>query len=573
MKKVKIAFVRNYTIEPFLSIIRKILLEKKFETEFFITGYDDYAVQILNHESKFNSFKPNILVVFLWPQGFYSNNDNIFFSENIKDRKIFNQKIIDEIETIVLNCRKNFFGPILLANFPKIYPAKMGLMDYSSSNGSEEIYNFLNNSIKSLCLKHKSVFLFDLESKAYFLGYRNFFDPKQWHLSMFPFMANATEYISIEISKFCLSFLGLAHKLVILDADNTLWGGIIGEERITDIKIGDIYPGSLYKNFQNELKLLKQRGIILALCSKNNKADIEDAFIKLKFMPLNINDFVTIRANWKSKNENILSILKEINISANNALFIDDSPHEIELVSKSIEGITTCLLPKNPSDFINFLYNHGIFDNLNLSSEDLNRTKMYEQEHDRINLKDNSRNYQDYLQGLGINQSIKWANIDNLQRLSQLTQKTNQFNTTTLRLSEFEIEKYINSKKFLVLEIEVNDKFGNLGIVGFLLAEKKEKDSILVVLNLLFSCRSLGRGIENATISLLKDYALKHNYKKIKLLYSKTKKNYLVIDFFNEILGIKYDYDSINNDIVIEFSTNVKNIHCPNHINCNNLIL
>ena len=176
-KKVKIAILRNYTIEPILSIIKKQLIFKHLKVEFFISGYDDYATQVLNIKSKFNKFKPDIVMMFFWLHGFNPSIDYSFGSKEIEKRGRINKNIINEIRAVINNCRQKFLGPILLGNFPKTYPSKMGLMDFSLDEGTSNTYSFLNNSITSICIENKSVYLFDLEAKAYFLGYENFLQP------------------------------------------------------------------------------------------------------------------------------------------------------------------------------------------------------------------------------------------------------------------------------------------------------------------------------------------------------------------------------------------------------------
>jgi FkbH-like protein len=342
------------------------------------------------------------------------------------------------------------------------------------------------------------------------------------------------EQIASENFKLIRAQRGLNKKCLVLDCDNTLWGGIIGEDGLGGIKLGSEYPGSAFKEFQQEILTLYHRGILLALCSKNNEADVWEVFDKHPGMVIKKNHIVASRINWDNKAQNLAAIAIELNISLDSLVFVDDSDFETNLVKQMLPMVEVIHLPKQHAiNYRAMIASCGLFDTLRLTEEDRKRGQMYKAESERNRLKqDASKNIDEFLRSLEMKVEIKLADHATTTRIAQLTQKTNQFNLTTKRYSEAEIGRFADDADMSVLYVKMSDRFGDLGIIGVAIVNHVEKNSELDTF--LLSCRALGRGIE----TLLLDTCIAITQKKGREIltgqYVKTAKNGQVSDFYTK---------------------------------------
>jgi FkbH-like protein len=340
----------------------------------------------------------------------------------------------------------------------------------------------------------------------------------------FPYTNSLRKKIFEEYKFHLVNYFNPRKKAIFVDADNTLWGGIIGEDGIHGIKVDHEYPGSMYYQFQENLLKLKNSGIILCLVSKNNLEDIQEVF-REKDMPLSISDFVEIKANWEPKSKNIEELLMSLNIGASSIIFIDDNPFEIEEVQRSNEEILC--IQFNSNNFTNLNNELSKVPNLyahNLTQEDKAKSESYTQEKERKKNMQKSASIEDYLMSLDMKINVFHNNKEHIPRISQLTQKTNQFNLTTKRSSVSDIESFMQSGS--VYSFSVKDRFGDMGIVGAVIIDKENN-----IDTFLLSCRAFGRYIEKAMLS----EALKHNNKyPIFAEYISSNKNKMTENFYAE---------------------------------------
>ena len=513
-KRIKIFFIRNFTIDPLFDHIQNILKKKYLNANFFVSSYDNATIEVLNKNSEIYKIKPDLIFVFL-------NIDSDIDFLNSKEKSKFFNNFYKNINIISSNLKK-LNSKICFFNIPNL------------ENADQETNIFFrktNELIKKISKKNSFGYL-DLASHVYKVGYDNFYSYKFWKLSMFPFKELGIDILSKIISKHIFLLYGHQHKLLILDGDNTLWGGILGEDGIKNLKIGENYPGVFYKNFQKLLIQLKKKGILLSLCTKNNLSSIQELFrSRKKDLILKLSDFSAIQSNWKPKYQNINLILKKLNLSAKNSIFIDDSLFEINSVKKIIPELDTLLMPNNASDFNRTLLDFVNINSFNLTAEDKKRTQLYVDEDKRNKEKIKYSSFTNYVKNLKIILNINRNSTKDIERLSQLTQKTNQFNTTTIRLSSDQMSQLIkNSKNNTdVIYCRAKDKFGDMGIIG--LAIINIYDDKAVLKNLLFSCRALGRFIENAFLQYLFKYTLNKNIFNIECDFILNKNNKIAFDF------------------------------------------
>ena len=389
--------------------------------------------------------------------------------------------------------------------------------------------------------------LLDLNKVINEVSIANSFNKRDFYSSKAPYTFNFYKtYLSL-VKTEILFILGITKKVLVLDCDNTLWGGVIGEDGLDGIELSNTSPkGKFFFEIQYILQYLKNRGILLSICSKNNKEDVIEVFEKHPNFLLKPSDFVIINANWEDKVTNIKNIALKLNLGLDSFVFIDDSDFEATFVKRELPSVTVYKVPERLYEYptlfreIVNLFNPHVY-----TSEDQSRTLLYKIEQKRKESESNFNNIDEYLDSLGLKLYVSHNILDHVQRVSQLTQKTNQFNLSTKRYTSNEIRSFINDSNTHVLDFRLEDKFGDYGIIGLVIFICK--DCNLYLDTFLLSCRSLGRGVEYEIINTLILYATKLNIKTIQTEYIKTPKNVQVENFLinSGMVEISSDKNSI----------------------------
>ena len=378
----------------------------------------------------------------------------------------------------------------------------------------------LNQRIASLQNEIADVAVLDFYALCKEQGSKNLISQRNQYLFQTPFTKTATELLSLKIKELISLFHLPRIKAIAIDADNTLWGGIIGEDGISGIKIDNNYPGIVYKKFQNYLLELKNSGIILILLSKNDESAVQEVFSR-KNMPLKLDDFVATAVNWNSKSENLSTILKELSLTKTGIIFLDDSSAEIEEMSQRMQIECFKMNPANPLENIETLKNITALKTLHVSDEDAKKTALYKDEKERTTLSATLQSKDDFITSLHIEISVTCNNLHHIERITQLTNKTNQFNLTSKRYELFQIKELMNNN--FVYDFSVSDKFGDMGLVGVVIIKEN------AIENLLLSCRVLGRGIEECVLDFIT-----RRHQNLTATYTKTEKNSLVEEFYEK---------------------------------------
>ena len=320
--------------------------------------------------------------------------------------------------------------------------------------------------------------------------------------------------------------------MLVLDADNTLWGGVIGEDGIDGIKLGPDYPGNVFLDFQRRILDFQQRGLILAMCSKNNEADVDEVLRQHPHQVLRDEHFAARRVNWLPKAENLASLAKELNLALDSFVFVDDSDHECAAVRYSLPQVEVVQVPSRPTEVATCLDQVARLEILSLTSEDLAKTEMYAQDRRRRELMDDTGDGPagDYLQRLGMKMSLRVNVPANLPRLAQLTQKTNQFNLSTRRYDEAQLQARLRDPTWWVADFSLADVFGDSGVVGLALVELTSP-TVAHVDTFLMSCRVIGRKAEDAFLHALLRRLAEQGVQAVTADYVPTAKNELVRTF------------------------------------------
>lgn len=380
----------------------------------------------------------------------------------------------------------------------------------------------INSIMFDLARENGRVRIIDIASIVSRLGSEAALRERNRYIMQHPYSPAATALVVEAYARAIRMDLRSRRKVIVLDADNTLWGGILGEDGPDAVAVDQEYPGIAYYIFQRQLAHLRTLGFLLAVVTKNNENDFLEVF-KRRAMPLALTDFVTYRSNWKEKSENIADVAAELNLGLDSFVFIDDNPFEVEEVRNRLPGVECWLFPKDaPEAAMRLLSGIDSLRAATTTAEDFVKTEQYRTEAERNSLRNSSASFEEYLNSLGIEVHVSLNDASHIGRIAQLTNKTNQFNLTTRRYTESDIGVFM--KGGLVYDFRVTDRFGDMGIVAVVIVSGDEIDTFLM------SCRALGRKIEAGILRLVSDRAPQP----LKASYRRTAKNDMVSRFFDE---------------------------------------
>lgn len=490
---------RNYTIEPLFS---------NFDVKF--SGYNDI--------SEFDADTDN----FVW---FYQISLNPDTLQQINEIDHFFSKVGFLLKKIPAS--KDFF----LFTLANIFSFKWQNSDFELDAKISEF----NNKIIALSKIHQNVKIIDFGDFVKDFSAEYLISWKYYYTSLTYINPALSEKFQTWFLKKTNAIFSKRKKCIILDLDNTLWGGILGEDGVEGIKLGSTYPGNCYSDFQRYLVEASKNGIILAICSKNNESDAIEAFKKNPNMVLKMNHIVAYKINWNNKPTNIKDLAKEINIGLDSMVFIDDNPVEREIVKKAIPEIIVPEFPKAPYNITMFFRSvlNDYFQIQRLTNEDIEKTILYKENYKRDSFKSEFTSIEDYLKNLEIEVIIKKADKFIITRIAQMTQKTNQFNLTTKRYTENDINRFIENGD-LVFCASVKDKFGDNGITLLAIATFDFKNRISIIDSYLLSCRILGRGIETVFLNFILNQIYLKGFRNVEAYYLPTTKNGQVKDFYEK---------------------------------------
>ena len=414
------------------------------------------------------------------------------------------RRLIDEhaarLEACVRALRQRSAARVLVWNQPPVRRLAAGLADPRLELAQTEVIAELNAEIARRLRAISDVYVFDAHRVATELGTAAFYDIKLAHLARMPFTPRAQAALAAQLARLAAALWRAPCKVLVLDLDNTLWGGVLGEDGLSGIALGDDYPGSAFAAFQRVVASYRDRGILLALASKNNEADVAEAFAQHPGLVLRLDDFVARQIHWNDKAGSLRAIAAELNLGLDALAFFDDNPVERAWVRQQLPEVTVIDVPASPLGFGDALDTSGAFDLVALTREDHERTRLYQSDQARQRLADATGSVDDFLRALGMRISIGAVAPDTLPRVVQLLAKTNQFNTTTRRHGQADLEAMI-AHGAIALWMRIEDRFGDNGLVGVAIAvPEPDADDAFRMDSFLMSCRVLGRRAEHALL-------------------------------------------------------------------------
>ena len=549
-KKLKVAILSSFTLNGLNEILHVKCSELGIRYQSYLAGYNQYNQEFLNSQSDFYKFSPDVTFLVLDIRNFLG--DNFHFPYNLSDdeRKSLVKEKIHHLENIIQNFEKNSNSKLVITNFNIPSYSPNGIIESKSVFGFHEMIEEINKLLRNISKNNNSVYIYDFNQFISKYGEKNVFDYRQFHVGDIQIALNFVPHFGDELMGFIKPITGTNRKCIVLDLDNTIWGGIVGEDGFEGIQLDHTSNGKAFVDFQKELLSLWNQGVILAINSKNNFDDAMKVIREHPNMILREKNFASIQINWNDKAHNIKQIADEINIGLNSIVFFDDDKLNRERIRQEFPDILTVELPDDPSQFSTILKDLNDFNVLQRTDEDVKRGQMYAQQRERKKLENSISSLDDFLQQLDIKVKMKKSNEFLIPRISQLTLKTNQFNLTTKRYQEEEIRTLANDKKFIVGCAQVLDKFGDNGITNVYIINKEDKTWIIDTF--LLSCRVMGRGVEDAILSeILKD-AKQNGISQIKAEFIPTQKNMPAENFLSDN-GFKKDGSfwiyNLNNEI------------------------
>ena len=503
---------------------------RRIHFDIWEADYNQIYQTVLDENSKLYTEKPDFVIVFQSSKKLLSG----FYESPGDEKKSWAESQVGYIETIINKISININCNIIYFNFQEINDSVFG--NFANKTDSSFLFQLrlLNVGLMRMAAKKRNLNICDLSAIQNTYGSVSIVNEKIYMTSDCALDLDILPVVAKSITDIILSYSGKFKKCLILDLDNTMWGGIIGDDGMEGIQIGDLGIGKAFSKFQAWIKQLKERGIILVVCSKNTEHIAKEPFEKHPDMKLRLNDFALFVANWDNKPDNIRYIQSILNIGFDSMVFLDDNPFEREMVKKEIPEITVPDLPEDIADYLPFLYQQNLFETTSFTEEDTKRNDQYREEAERIKGQHQFTNESDFLKSLQMTADIKPIDKFTLPRAAQLTQRSNQFNLRTVRYTEEKLTEILQDKNKFTLTISLSDKFGDYGLISLLVLQKVNNADLFID-TWIMSCRVLKRNVEELVLNEVVEIANQNKCNRILGEFIPTSKNELVKDHYKKL--------------------------------------
>ncbi len=495
LPRLSLTVLRNIMVDTMIPYLRHHALEIGYDAQVSFGEYDTIFQEAVGGSPGLLNQETDAVLVFTKLETLAPSLVYDFLALKAQSLEAEKTRIFSHIEAVLAGIRRQTPAMILWHGFETPLHPAYGAIDTRFEQGQLATVRELNDGLRARLQNLANAYFVDMDRCMARVGEAEFYDQRYWHYGRAPYALEGLREIAQEDFKFIRALKGKNKKCLVLDCDNTLWGGVVGEDGLEGIKLGVNHPGSAYYEFQKEVASLANRGVILALCSKNNEADVWEVFEKHPDMVLTGDQIATAQINWNDKAANLRQIALDLNIGLDSLVLIDDSEFEAELVRRELPQVTVLQFPKaRPAEARRMLASCGLFDTLTVSDEDRQRGRMYKAEANRKRLMASSTDLESYYRSLEMVIVVSLADAFSIPRIAQQTQKTNQFNLTTRRYSEEDIRAFVAAPDVDVVQLQLSDRFGDAGIVGTCILRHSEGTTVFDTF--LLSCRVLGRGVE-----------------------------------------------------------------------------
>ena len=557
-KKINVGILASFSLNGIEETLRVKCAQKGIDCRTYVGDYNQYNQEIFKSDSKLFQFNPQLTFLILDIRHILGELYFLPYSISASERKEFVETKVNEIKKLVETFLDNSNSKLVITNFQIPVYSPYGINEQKEDFGMKQLVYEINNKIRHELKDQPLVFIYDFNEFIMKFGEYNVFNYQDYFFGDIKISIDYIPKFTDELLGYVNAVMGITKKCIVLDLDNTLWGGIIGEDGFDNIKLGDDAVGRSFVEFQKRLLALNQRGIILAINSKNNFEDAMEVIKKHPSMILREDNFACMKINWDDKVTNLQEISKELNIGLDSMVFFDDDLINQEFVKTSLPEVLVVELPNDSSQFAQIITKMKEFDVLKITEEDVKRNEMYLVQKKRTELKNKIVDFDEFLKQMNIEVNVKKADSFTIPRISQLTLKTNQFNLTTKRYQQEEISSFSSDKDRIVECVQVSDKFGDNGITGVYIIEKKDSKEWIID-TFLLSCRIMGRKVEEAMLYQIIEKAKNLGIKRIKGKFIPTKKNKPAENFYSDC-GFKKegDYWVFNTDQVMKKPEQIK---------------
>lgn len=522
--KRRIAILSDAASQQFVPVLRALFHENGINVEVYEGAFAGIELEVLNPSSQLYEFKPDVILLAFCIQALRMR----YFHDSEGD---FAARSLGHIQQIWGAVHSHSNAQILQFNYAMPYERLFGNFDLQASHSLYASTARLNIQIAAVASEQRGITLIDVDAISSNVGRSVWFDDRLWNITKAFCKLDYLPLVCQSVVEVVLTLVGRVVKCIVLDLDNTLWGGVVGDLGHLGVEIGAHGDGEAFFHFQHYLLALKRRGIILTVCSKNDLTNAVRPFSDNPHMVLRQEDIAVFVANWDNKADNIRTIRERLNIGLDSMVFLDDNPFERNLVRQLAPEVIVPEFPEDPADYVRFLSSLNLFEATSFSPEDARRADQYREEASRLELRATATDVGEYLRSLEMRIRIARFDAENIVRIAQLTQRSNQFNLTTQRLNEGECrEMMLDEEHFMPLRASLSDRFGDHGLIS--LITLRYAPDALVIENWLMSCRVLARGVEEFLMARVVEIALQRDLDRIEAEYIPSAKNGMVKEFY-----------------------------------------
>jgi FkbH-like protein len=519
-------------VEPAVTVLRAAALVNGLDLTVQVGDFNAHAQEVFDPTSRLYRYAPDIVILAVQTRDMAPDLWGGYTDLSPAECKAAVKRVAADFQKWVQAFRAHSQAYLILHTLEIPPLLSQGVLDSQSEAGQAAAIQRINQELRRMAGEHRGIYVFDYDALIARHGRLRWHDEGKWLTMRMPIAAENLIYLANEWLRFIHPLTGKICKALVTDLDNTLWGGVLGEDGLEGIKLGPEYPGAAYQALQRAMLDLFQRGVILAVCSKNNASDAMAALASHPGMLLGPQHFAALRINWKDKAQNLYEIATELNIGTDALAFMDDNPIERARIRTDLPEVTVIDLPNDPMRYAQALRDSPVFERLVVSDEDRERGQYYAEQRLRLEFERSASSLEDFYRSLQQEVEIAPVTAQTLTRVAQLTQKTNQFNLTTRRYSEQQISEMASSLDWKVFSVRVRDRFGDNGLVGVAITHDVHKVCEINVL--LLSCRVIGRTVETALLSFLVERARSIGMKQLQGWFLPTKKNEPAKQFYPE---------------------------------------
>ncbi|MES2111794.1 MAG: HAD-IIIC family phosphatase [Bacteroidota bacterium] len=527
---VKVALLAD-TATQFLAVaLRGAGYDIGFDLQIWEADFNQIEQQVFSDSSELHRYNPDIVMIFHSTHKLLQKYNRL----NTDEYNTLAEQQLGLINNITTAINEDLNAKIIYYNYPEIDDAVFG--NYANKTHDSFLFQTrkLNYGLMVFAANRPGFYVCDISSLQNQYGKATVFHPSVYINTEMVLSIDILPYVAARTIALVNALYGKIKKCLVFDLDNTIWGGIIGDDGMENIQIGALGIGKAFTEFQYWLKKLKNRGIILAACSKNTEAVVMDAFENHPDMVLKAEDIAVFAINWDNKADNLRDIQGKLNIGFDSMVFLDDSPFERAMVKEHFPEVMMPELPVDPAEYLEYLYTLNLFETTSFSEEDAKRTKHYQAGAKRDAAQKSFVNEHDFLSGLNMISLVEPFNKFNIPRVAQLTQRSNQFNLRTVRYTDAELERLVASPDVFTFSFMLEDRFGDNGLICAVILKKENNDTLFID-TWLMSCRVLKRGMEYFVLNTLANFAVKSGFSYLKGEYLPTAKNGIVENHYKDL--------------------------------------